>query len=365
MFASYQGHSLHITDIATLVLEEDTDLELLRICNATGGRGRLSAPRVMEVVCPFPPISPDTRYALDAFLRRQHLEVFQAPFAVVPRGLHRPLVVTIHERNGLVHPRYTAPLLLRGWAARAYGRAHLTAAMQKAQRLLAVSQATHRAICAYAPWHNAKVRVPFNGLDTSRISSMDKALAFRLLAPCLPPGTPCVLTVGHGAPSKTHRPAVQGGLEAFRDHPAYRMSRVRRAVHRDKELHARLRHPDVQARVRVLSYGTGDLRNALYHAARIVLPPSYYEGFGLPLLEAMAVGTPLVRSRVSALPEIGGPAAVLVDPAAARAIGAALQTLDRDEALRARLIAAGRQRGQRYGWRACARATRAVYREVA
>lgn len=359
------GIGTYTLNLARALLEEDKDLELVLVCNTTGGRGRLADPRVTEVVFPFPPISPYTRYALGPFLRRQRFDVFHTPFDVVPRGVQHPLVVTIHDIHWLVNPRYNTPPPLLGWVTRAYYRTHLTAALQEAHRLLAVSQATRRAICDYAPWHDAKVRVTYNGLDTSRIYPMDKAQAARRLAPYLPPGTPFVLTVGQGAPYKNHLHAVQGFLEAFRDHPSYRLLLVRRAVQRDKELAALLRHPEVQARVRVLSYVTGDLLNALYNAARIVLHPSYNEGFGLPLVEAMAVGTPLVTSSVSAMPEIVGPAAVLVDPADVRAMGAALQALDRDEALRARLIAAGRQRVQRFCWRACARATLAVYREVA
>ena len=65
------------------------------------------------------------------------------------------------------------PPPLVGWAARAYYRANLTAAMQEAQRILAVSHATRRAICDYAPWHDAKVRVTYNGFDPSRIYPMD------------------------------------------------------------------------------------------------------------------------------------------------------------------------------------------------
>jgi len=359
------GIGNYTLNVTRALLEEDKDLELVLVCNTRGGRGRLADPRVSEVSFPFPPISPYTRYALGALLRRQRFDVFHSPFDVVPRGVHKPLVVTIHDINWLVNPRYNAPPPLLGWAASAYYRANLAATMQEAQRLLAVSQATRRAICDYAPWHDAKVRVTYNGLDPARIYPMDKALAFRLLAPYLPPGTPFVLTVGQGAPYKNHLHAVEGFLEAFRDHPAYRMILVRRTVQRDKALQALLRHPQVQARILVWSYVTGAMLNALYNAARIVLHPSYYEGFGLPLVEAMAVGTPLVTSSVSAMPEIVGPAAVLVDPADTRAMGAALQTLDRDEALRARLSAAGRQRVQRFCWRACAQATLATYREVA
>ncbi len=95
-----------------------------------------------------------------------------------------------------------------------------------------------------------------------------------------------------------------------------------------------------------------------------MLHPSYYEGFGLPLIEAMAVGTPLVTSNVSAMPEVVGPAALLVPPAETQAIADALVLLDQDETVRQRLIAAGYQQLERFSWRACAQATLAVYREL-
>lgn len=107
-----------------------------------------------------------------------------------------------------------------------------------------------------------------------------------------------------------------------------------------------------------------DVLNALYNAARIVLHPSYHEGFGLPLLEAMAVGTPIVTANISAMPEVVGAAALLMPPADSQAIAEALLTLDRKNAVRERLVAEGYKRLAHFSWQACARATLAVYREL-
>jgi len=102
----------------------------------------------------------------------------------------------------------------------------------------------------------------------------------------------------------------------------------------------------------------------LYNTARIVLHPSYYEGFGLPLLEAMATAVPLVTADISSMPEVAGSAALLVSPADYRAIAEALVTLDQDEVLRARLIAEGRARLEHFSWNACVQAVLAIYREL-
>jgi glycosyltransferase involved in cell wall biosynthesis len=101
------------------------------------------------------------------------------------------------------------------------------------------------------------------------------------------------------------------------------------------------------------------MRRALSYIRRIM------KGFGLPLLEAMQVGTPIVTSRVSAMPEIVGPAALLVNPADVGAMAEALVRLDQDAALRARCIAEGRKRLALFRWSHCARAALEVYREVA
>jgi glycosyltransferase involved in cell wall biosynthesis len=227
-----------------------------------------------------------------------------------------------------------------------------------------VSHATQRAIIEYAPWHAAKLCVTYDGLDPTRIYPLDKDVAFRALAHLIPPGTPFVLTVGQGATYKNHLNAVRGFMAAFAARQDYRMILVRRVVGQDKALAALLRTPRVQERVLTLPYVTPAVLNALYNAARIVLHPSYYEGFGLPLLEAMAVGTPIVTSNISAMPEVAGPAALLVNPADSQAIAEALQRLEDDEALRERRIAEGSKRLQLFSWSQCAQATLDVYRTL-
>ena len=153
-------------------------------------------------------------------------------------------------------------------------------------------------------------------------------------------------------------------MAAFEARHDYRMILVRRLVGQDKTLAALLRHRRVQERVLLLPYVTPSMLHALYNAARMVLHPSYHEGFGLPLIEAMAVGTPIVTSNVSAMPEVVGPAALHVSPADYLAIAEALQTLEHDEALREKLIAEGYKRQQLFSWSQCARATLEVYRAL-
>jgi glycosyltransferase involved in cell wall biosynthesis len=102
----------------------------------------------------------------------------------------------------------------------------------------------------------------------------------------------------------------------------------------------------------------------LYRLAHTFAFPSLYEGFGLPPLEAMACGTPVVTSRLSSLPEVVGEAAILVDPYDVDDIAGALVRLLSDPALRERLATLGRARATHFSWDKSVRAVLAVYREV-
>jgi len=99
-----------------------------------------------------------------------------------------------------------------------------------------------------------------------------------------------------------------------------------------------------------------------YRAATVFVYPSLYEGFGLPVLEAMASGTAVITSNTSSLPEVVGDAAILVDPTDVDALAAAMVRLLNDEALRAQLSAAGVRQAAKFSWRRCAEETVAVYR---
>jgi glycosyltransferase involved in cell wall biosynthesis len=94
---------------------------------------------------------------------------------------------------------------------------------------------------------------------------------------------------------------------------------------------------------------------ALLAGATALALPSLYEGFGLPILEAMAVGTPVITSNVSSMPEVAGDAAVLVDPRSPSTIAGAIESLVRDEDLRRRLHLAGRDRVRAFSWDEAAR----------
>lgn len=130
------------------------------------------------------------------------------------------------------------------------------------------------------------------------------------------------------------------------------------------EILARIQDSPARDRIQWLGYvSPGDL-NRLYRRARIFAFPSLDEGFGLPVLEAMAWGVPVITSSRAALPEVAGDAALLVDPQDTAALAAALTALATREDLRRDLIARGRQRAATFSWDAALAKTWSVYLEL-
>ena len=127
---------------------------------------------------------------------------------------------------------------------------------------------------------------------------------------------------------------------------------------------ARAAAPELRDRVVVTGYVSDDDLLALYRGARLLAFPSLYEGFGLPVLEAMQLGLPVVCSRASSLPEVAGDAAVLVEPQDVAGWAGALESVYHDSALRAALAARGQAQAATFSWERCARAVLAAIEEA-
>ena len=297
-------------------LEQLEDVELVRLAF----RGRNRAATVVRDAIWYP-------LGLPRHARRLRLDVLHCPTFRGPLSTSVPLVVTVHDLAVLRHPD-----MFNLWT-RHYSRLYVSRVVRTATKVIAVSEFTRRELVELLSTPEEKILVIPNGV-----------------APVFTP----------------EGPAAEGDyvLAVATLEPRKNLARAREAAER----------AGVELRVAgERGWGGVDVNGwvgrvsdeqlaALYRGARCLVYPSLYEGFGLPVLEAMACGTPVVTSAEGATGEVAGDAAVLVDPRDVASITAGIQAAEerRDELRRL-----GFERARGFGWERVAQETAGVYREVA
>jgi glycosyltransferase involved in cell wall biosynthesis len=297
---------------------------------------------------------------LPKLARQLGADIYHGTFNVLP--LTRPAaatIVTIHDMAVFAHPE------AYGRKFAAYGRVLVRAAIRRATRIIAISDATRREILRYEPAGSDKITVIPNGvggefLDAASLGTDRVDEACRRLGVA----RPYVLFVGNLEPKKN----LARLITAFSQ---WRASRG----HSHTLLIVGQRPPKVpdglkdaddldNPAIRFAGYVEDADLPVLYRGAELVAYPSIYEGFGMPVLEGMAAGVPVLTSSVSSLPEVAGGCAMLVNPFDVDDIARGLHRALTDLEWRARAVEAGRRRAGELSWEENARRTAAVYHEV-
>ena len=160
-------------------------------------------------------------------------------------------------------------------------------------------------------------------------------------------------------------PSFAGELESHPEYNDLRLLIIGDEISRNPEVRRAVAQTRTEQVVRFLGFVPFETLREFYSAASAFAFPSLYEGFGLPPLEAMATGIPVVTSSVSSLPEVVGDAAMIVNPENVFDIARGLHEVLVDKQLRAKLIAAGFEQVRQFNWSRTAQQTLEVYREVA
>ena len=260
---------------------------------------------------------------------------------VVPPLWRGPSVVTVHDLSFVRHPEQG------GHRDRVFLRALVPRAVRRARVVLTVSEFTKADIIEHYKLPENKVVVTYNGLDP----------AFGPDGP-RPAGSPYLLFVGALQPRKDPIGALRAYARLGNLKDDLRLLMVGPEKHDVGSVRDEVTALGLEHHVELLGHVDQDELAALYRGAECLVFPSTYEGFGLPVLEAMASGTPVVTTNATALPEVAGDAAVLVPVGDPEALAAGiLEALDRKDAL----VSAGLARAGLFRWEDCARRTFEAY----
>lgn len=285
-------------------------------------------------------------------------DVFHAPHYVYPVMLPCPGVVTIHD---CIHLRF--PKQLPNPAAGIYARLMIRRAVRAADRVIAVSQATRDDLVELVDADSNKIEVIPHGCDPYFLEQPEPE---ELDAVKQRHGLerPFLLSVTNIKPHKNLKRLLQAFGQLHHDYPDLELVIAGGSLTSHPDLQGVCSECDISNRVRSLGFLPKSELRALYRLAEIFVFPSLYEGFGLPPLEAMASGTPVVASRTSAIPEVVGHSGLLVNPFRVDSIAEAIRTLLDNDSFRAGLGQQGRNRARTFDWEESARRVLAVYRSV-
>ena len=294
-------------------------------------------------------------------LRRLGADLLHSPHYVRPLFCSIPSVVTVHDCIHLLFPEYLPSPMAWRYAHFMIGRA-----VRKSALVFTVSEASRRDILRFYPWADPdKVQVVPNAIDVDLLEDPGAEESERVRERYQIRGR-FVLFVGNVKPHKNLERLIASfaRLRQEAGHEDLKLLIIGEDVSRYGSLRRTVEAAGVRQDVRFFGYVPDRTLAALYRMASVFAFPSLYEGFGLPPLEAMACGTPVVTSRISSLPEVVGDAAVLIDPYDVEDITRGLRRALEDETLRAALIEKGRVRARGFSWERSAAAVHAGYLKV-
>ena len=304
--------------------------------------------------------------AFPFFLRGLSPDLIHIPLNRVPLVMIRPYVVTIHDMANLFFEEERSGIRMQ------LRRYRFRRGLLRAKRVIAVSEATRRDVENLMGVPPGRVCRVYNAPDPGFSTQTGEAALDeqRRIMERYQIEHPFLLYAGNIRRHKNVPRLVEAFAvlrEQLASHPIY--NDLRLVIIGDTiSQHPAVRHAVIKSRVehavRFLGFVPFETLRCFYQSAAVFVFPSRYEGFGLPPLEAMACGTPVVTSNVSSLPEVVGDAAVLVNPENVFDIARGIRDVLLDESLRSTLIERGYQQAARFSWQRTARQVLEIYQEA-
>ncbi len=294
---------------------------------------------------------------ITAFLMKEGLDVFHSPISSVPLTYPKKTVVTVHDLAIYKNPAWFPSQIFST-------KLLVPRSLKTADRIIAVSESTKHDLQEIFNVPSRKIKVIYEGVDVKKIQlkskKIDSVSSFKI-------GKQYILFVGTIEPRKNLVTLVRAYKKLNQlggGFAGYELVIAGAKGYKHEELFAEIKSLGLSKNVKYLGYVTHNQKIELLKRASCFVFPSSYEGFGLPILEAMALGTPVVTSNISSLPEVAGKAAVLFDPEKEQTIVNALRKVLGDKQTHERLSQIGSRQAEKFSWEICASETIKVYESL-
>ncbi len=286
-------------------------------------------------------------------------DIFHGPCFFIPNHIFCKSVVTIHDLMFLRHPEYLQPDSI------AHFRKITHASVNRSDAIITVSNSSKNDVVEMLKVPEEKIRVIYNGVASRFRPVKEKAKIEEIKARYGIQGQQYILFTGNIEPKKNIETLIRAYME-LRNTTIYKYPLL---IVGNKEWHFEAVWKVVQqlrAEKDIVFTDFVDDEDLphLYSNAELFVFPSLYEGFGLPVIEAMACGVPVVSSNTTSIPEIANGAAILVDPLNAGEIAGAMYSILSDSKLKSRLVTKGLERAREFSWEKAARETLKLYHEI-
>lgn len=284
------------------------------------------------------------------------LDLIHAPTHFLPMFSSTEItIVTVHDLTALKYPHLMLPSYVR------YMKSIFAKRLSKTDRIIAVSESTKKDLVQVLSIPEDRIKVIYHGIEPRfhpRVIPEGFLEHYGLRSPYI------LYVTGTIEPRKNIMKAVEAFRIAKRRGLSHTLVLTGRKLFRYKELEEFLGEVSSASDIRYLGFVPENDLPILYSGADVFFYPSLYEGFGLPLLEAMACGCPVVASNVSSIPEVVGKAGLLIDPFKSRDLAKAILHLAEDDAFRNELVKKGLGRAKLFTWRETARNTLELYHKL-
>jgi glycosyltransferase involved in cell wall biosynthesis len=293
---------------------------------------------------------------ISATLNRERLDLFHAPANIIPLGYTKPAIVTIHDLAIFHNPSWFPTQVFST-------RLLVPQTLKRARAILAVSENTAKDLRELFRVPEERISVIHEGVDLQAVATTEVVSPQERFG--LPEKYFCF--VGTLEPRKNLIRLVEAYADLRKRNAALEnipLILAGKKGWKSEAIFKTISANGLEASVRYLGYISGAEKIGLIRGAQAFVFPSSYEGFGLPVLEALALGTPVLTSNQSSLPEVTGDAAELIDPESTEAIAKGIERVLFDEPLRKRLRTQGIEQARKFSWEKVALQTIALYEKI-